>query len=178
MSRLIADPLNMSLEAIISQRESQGSNGRRNAPVSLSIRNNTQRREQRQPNPYDNRSSNGVRRSPRPSSNSMEYGLKFLLNNSLAGTIIGNGGSAIRDLMDITEASIHISNNGENYPGTKERVVYITGSAQSLNLAQSLIWEMIVFKVLTFSNTFNSCSEFPIPYKPIPNRTISICFSE
>lgn len=136
------DPLNMSLDAIISQRDGQGSNNRRrNTPVSFAIRNNTQRRDQRQSNPYENR--NNARRNPRVPTASTEYALKFLLNNQLAGTFIGNGGSSIRDMMDITEASIHISNNGDSYPGTKERVVYITGNAQSLNLAQSLIWEMI-----------------------------------
>jgi hypothetical protein len=66
-----------------------------------------------------------------------------LLTNYLAGIFIGNGGSAIREMMDITHALVHISNLGDNYPGTKERIVFIKGNLGSVTLAQSLVWEMI-----------------------------------
>jgi hypothetical protein len=69
--------------------------------------------------------------------------LKFLLSNHFAGVLIGSGGRLIKELMEITQAEVHVSNSSETYPGTNLRCIYITGSEAAVNLAQSLVWEMI-----------------------------------
>jgi predicted DNA-binding transcriptional regulator AlpA len=45
--------------------------------------------------------------------------------------------------MEISGASVHISDSQSHYPGTSDRVIYIAGMYNEVNLAQSLIWEMI-----------------------------------
>jgi len=132
------DPLEMSLDDIISHREKQRPS-KPGQTSSLVIRNNSSRRSERQDAPYHQK------KIPNYMSDIKEgdISIKFLLTNYLSGIFIGNGGSAIRDMMDITHALVHISNLGDNYPGTKERIVFIKGTIASVTLAQSLIWEMI-----------------------------------
>eukprot|EP01039_Chlorochromonas_danica_P008472 gene8472-9338_t len=99
-------------------------------------------RRSRQSNPY--KESRPVRqliaRPPLPPGHGA---IKFLLNNHYVGCIIGSGGGSVRDLMQITGATIFVSDVVHPYPGTTDRVVYITGSIHEVNFAQSLIWEMI-----------------------------------
>jgi hypothetical protein len=69
--------------------------------------------------------------------------VKFLLTNFFSGIFIGSGGSSIREMESICDASVHISNVTDVYPGTNFRVVYMSGSEPAVTLAQSLMWEMI-----------------------------------
>jgi len=69
--------------------------------------------------------------------------LKFLVSNAFAGTIIGTGGNAVKELMDVSGARVAISGNKEFYPGTSDRVLVLSGSLESLLVAISLIWELI-----------------------------------
>lgn len=69
--------------------------------------------------------------------------IKFLLNNAMAGSIIGTAGFAMKDLIEITNASIHISSSTKRHPITDDRVLFISGSDESVGLAQALVWEMI-----------------------------------
>lgn len=116
----------------------------------MSIRGNqADRRRDRQSNPYydhsERRSTSMTSRVQQnePSRKKHDCCLKFLLNNLFAGVLIGSGGSLIKELMEITQAEVHVSNATDFYPGTNLRCIYITGSEASVNLAQSLIWEMI-----------------------------------
>lgn len=121
----------------------------------MSIRgnNNADRRRNRQSNNsnpyYDNSERRNATMSSRMNQNEMqsrkkhECCLKFLLNNIFAGVLIGSGGTLIKELMEITQAEVHVSNTNDFYPGTNFRCIYITGSEASVNLAQSLVWEMI-----------------------------------
>eukprot|EP01040_Poterioochromonas_malhamensis_P021056 gene21056-25310_t len=116
----------------------------------MSIRGNqADRRRDRQSNPYydhaERRSTSMASRAQQnePSRKKHDCCLKFLLNNLFAGVLIGSGGSLIKELMEITQAEVHVSNATDFYPGTNLRCIYITGSEASVNLAQSLIWEMI-----------------------------------
>ena len=54
--------------------------------------------------------------------------LKFLLPLQYGGTIIGNGGAAIRELMEISGAIVRISNLSNTHPVTKDRILYISGT--------------------------------------------------
>lgn len=145
MSREVVevDRLSMSLDAIISQHRQDKEKQKKptNTSSSLVVRNNT-RRSDRQNAPYSLNRKGKILNYAADIIDG-DYCVKFLLTNYLSGIFIGNGGGAIREMMDITHALIHISNLGENYPGTKERVVYIKGTLASVILAQSLVWEMI-----------------------------------
>jgi len=68
--------------------------------------------------------------------------IKFLVNNGLAGSLIGTGGSAIRELIEVTEARITVSSTSELYPGTSDRIILISGSHNSVDLAQNLLFDM------------------------------------
>lgn len=140
----MVDRLNKPLDAIIAEQERQAN--RRRGGGSGGIRSSQGARNTRKSEPYDSRRS--VRDSTRPDRSAegptpYECATKILLNNNLAGSFIGNAGFAIKDLIEITGASIHISSPANPYPGASERVVFITGSESAVGLAQGLIWEMI-----------------------------------
>ena len=69
--------------------------------------------------------------------------IKFLLTNSLAGSLIGTGGNAIKELIEISAAKVNVSGNNEQYPGTNDRVVLISGPESTVKSAQTLVWLMI-----------------------------------
>ena len=69
--------------------------------------------------------------------------IKFLLSNSLTGSLIGSGGKAIKELMAVSEARVTVSNPSDPFPGTTDRVILVTGTKEAVSIAQTLIWEMI-----------------------------------
>ena len=148
------DRLSMSLDQIIAQRDKQKSpsqpsqNHSRHSNTSsssLNIRGSRGSRTSRQMNPYQppTKPTSRISDSAESSGRKDPAALKFLLSNYLSGIFIGNGGTSIREMEHICDASIHISNITDHYPGTKERTVYMTGSEAAITLAQSLMWEMI-----------------------------------
>lgn len=75
--------------------------------------------------------------------NTKRITLKFLLSNSLTGSLIGTQGKAIKELITITDAKINVSSASDFYPGTSDRVILISGTKEAVSLAQTLLWEMI-----------------------------------
>jgi len=73
--------------------------------------------------------------------------IKFLIANSHAGSLIGTGGKSIKELVGVTNARVIVSGTNEVFPGTNDRVVLVSGSRNSVVLAQTLIWEMIAQNV-------------------------------
>jgi len=146
--------MNKSLTELITDRERQDQ--RRRRPESSSngrIRNGT--RNDRRSDPYDSRStqrSAPTRVREKATDTSYDCALKFLLSNHFAGSVIGNGGFAMKDLIEITDANIHIANPGTPYPGANERVLFIAGTEASLFLASALIWEMIGQQTHSYNN--------------------------
>lgn len=69
--------------------------------------------------------------------------LKFLVSNPLAGSLIGTGGAAIKELMEVTSARVTVSSITDVYPGTSDRIVLISGPHDCVDMAQGLIWELI-----------------------------------
>lgn len=69
--------------------------------------------------------------------------LKFLLSNSLTGSLIGTQGKAIKELIAISDAKINVSSASDFYPGTSDRVILMSGTKEAVSLAQTLLWEMI-----------------------------------
>lgn len=151
------DRLNQTLDEIIITTESSKQNknnntssrNRRRDTMSNSnkIRANNSRNT-RKNDPYNNITNkdddnNNGKNNKLDDDIEIECSIKFLLSNSYAGSIIGNGGFAIKDLMEISGAIVRISDIKNLHPITNQRVLYIAGSESSVALAQALVWEMI-----------------------------------
>lgn len=153
------DRLNQTLDAIIITSESSNKQntkkntsrkrGEETMSNSNKIRANNSRNT-RKNNPYNNITKNNKdddninnSRMKLDDDIEIECSIKFLLSNSHAGSIIGNGGFAIKDLMEISGAIVRISDIKNVHPITNQRVLYIAGSESSVALAQALVWEMI-----------------------------------
>jgi len=130
----------MSLEQIIELKNSRGGNNRRRTPAMGGLKSAGNQKSVRLNEPYRR---NSDKRSNRAPLKTPECAIKMLLNNFQAGTLIGVGGVLIKELMEVSGASVHISGSQDVHPGTGDRVVYITGSEDAVTSAQSLIWEMI-----------------------------------
>lgn len=147
--------MNKSLTELITDRERQQQRRRRpDAGSNGRIRNNGSRGDRRS-DPYDARDTNRAaptRVREKTTDTSYDCALKFLLSNHFAGSVIGNGGFAMKDLIEITDANIHIANPGTPFPGSNERVLFIAGSEASLFLASALIWEMIGQQTHSYNN--------------------------
>jgi hypothetical protein len=76
-------------------------------------------------------------------SSGKRIGIKFLLSNSLTGSLIGSSGRVIKELIEVTDARINVSNPTDTYPGTPDRIILLSGTREAVSLAQTLIWEMI-----------------------------------
>jgi len=74
----------------------------------------------------------GDRRSPRPPPHAGpsddDLALKILVSNGDAGAIIGKGGSNISAIKASTGTSVKMSQTGDFFPGTQERVLLLTGT--------------------------------------------------
>jgi hypothetical protein len=69
--------------------------------------------------------------------------IKFLVSNMMAGTVIGTGGNAIKELMEVTDARVVVSGISDMFPGTSERIVLISGATLAVvDRAQTLMWDM------------------------------------
>lgn len=64
--------------------------------------------------------------------------------------------------MEITGAAVHISQSGDYFPGTNDRVVYITGTEPQVTLAQALVWELIGQQTANMKS-----GEDPVNWDPI-----------
>ncbi|KAI1280349.1 Poly(rC)-binding protein 3 [Halotydeus destructor] len=78
---------------------------------------------------------------------------EMTIPNDLIGCVIGKGGAKINEIRQLSGANIKISNTEE---GSKDRVVAIAGTPESINLAQYLInTSMELHKNLTLDPTSN-----------------------
>jgi RNA-binding protein Nova len=76
-------------------------------------------------------------------SQDMRYSLKFLVPDTLAGLLIGRGGTTIHEIHSTSGAKVDISPMNKFYPGTLERIVCLTGSKDALSKAQAAIWAKV-----------------------------------
>lgn len=76
-----------------------------------------------------------LRDSTLPPSADGDHLLKLLCPSAIAGSIIGRGGSVISQLNQATGAKIKVSQNGEFFPTTNDRVIAISGSMTAINAA-------------------------------------------
>jgi len=129
------DRLLKPLSSLIEEREQSAGGGRR-APNSMKAQSN--RSTSSRHAPYEGRGPTAGGRAP-----DGECALKFLLPNALGGVLIGEGGSKIKKLQEVTGTQLYFTGSEMCYPGTRDRLLFMTGSIQAVQLAQGLIWELL-----------------------------------
>lgn len=77
------------------------------------------------------------------SSRHVQVAIKILVTNNASGSIIGRGGKTITDLQNQSQARIKLSQGGDYYPGTSDRVCLIHGALSNVEVAV----EMVVAKL-------------------------------
>lgn len=65
--------------------------------------------------------------------------LKILVSNNLAGSIIGRSGQTIMELQSESSAKIRLSQSGDFFPGTNDRVCLIHGSLNKVKKGVALV---------------------------------------
>ena len=59
------------------------------------------------------------------------------------GAIIGKGGEVINNLKSLVGVRIRVSNREDYFPGTRDRKVTISGTAEAVQIAQALIAQKV-----------------------------------
>jgi KH domain len=67
--------------------------------------------------------------------------LKMLVSNNVAGSIIGRGGQTISELQSESNTRIKLSQSGDYYPGTQDRVCLVQGEPSYVRQALQLLLE-------------------------------------
>lgn len=75
----------------------------------------------------------------KPTSRHAQVALKILVTNNASGSIIGRGGKTITDLQDQSQARIKLSQGGDYYPGTSDRVCLIHGALSNVEVAVEMV---------------------------------------
>lgn len=65
------------------------------------------------------------------------------VNESLVGAVLGPAGRSIVEIQQYSGAAIQISKKGTYSPGTRNRIVTITGPQKALTTAQFLIEQRV-----------------------------------
>lgn len=69
--------------------------------------------------------------------------IKLLVSNNMAGSIIGRAGQTISDLQTQSSARIKLSQTGDFYPGTQDRVCLVQGRLDNVKKAVELLLERL-----------------------------------
>ena len=69
--------------------------------------------------------------------------LKLLVSNNVAGSIIGRQGQTISELQNKSSTRIKLSQTGDYYPGTQERVCLVQGDPANVKSATALLLKRI-----------------------------------
>ncbi|XP_055929377.1 RNA-binding protein Pasilla-like isoform X2 [Argiope bruennichi] len=89
--------------------------------------------------------SSSLRKSPAPNDRPMGDATKIEIEvgENIVGAILGPGGKALVEIQRFSGANIQISKKGIFAPGTRNRIVTITGLSSAVNTAQYLIERQI-----------------------------------
>ncbi len=74
----------------------------------------------------------------------MNKNVQMVVPDALIGVILGRGGSYLHEIQQYSGARIEISQRGHYVPGTTNRVVTISGSAQCCATAHFMINRKLV----------------------------------
>ena len=69
--------------------------------------------------------------------------LKILVSNNVAGSIIGRAGQTISELQSESQTRIKLSQSGDYYPGTQDRVCLVQGEPAAVKVALRLLVERL-----------------------------------
>jgi predicted RNA-binding protein YlqC (UPF0109 family) len=69
--------------------------------------------------------------------------IKLLVSNNVAGSIIGRAGQTISELQSQSFARIKLSQTGDFYPGTQDRVCLVQGQIDTVKVAMRLLLERL-----------------------------------
>ena len=69
--------------------------------------------------------------------------IKLLVSNNVAGSIIGRAGQTISELQTQSSARIKLSQTGDYYPGTQDRVCLVQGQLENVKVAVRLLLERL-----------------------------------
>ncbi|KAL3912070.1 MAG: hypothetical protein SGILL_007030 [Bacillariaceae sp.] len=69
--------------------------------------------------------------------------VKLLVSNNVAGSIIGRAGQTISELQTQSAARIKLSQTGDYYPGTQDRVCLVQGEPENVKAAARLLLERL-----------------------------------
>lgn len=83
------------------------------------------------------------RKSPTPTDGEPQTKVEIEIGDNIVGAILGHGGKSLVEIQRISGANIQISKKGIFVPGTRNRIVTMTGSANAVSTAQYLIEQQI-----------------------------------
>ncbi len=92
--------------------------------------------------------------------------IKLLVSNNVAGSIIGRAGQTISELQSESSARIKLSQTGDYYPGTQDRVCLVQGQLDNVKFAVRLLLER--FYMLQEQQHSQHLSWQPKPNEPPP----------
>ena len=96
--------------------------------------------QQQQQQPHDNRPMQQVYEG-RYSQGRYSVAIKLLVSNNVAGSIIGRQGQAISDLQSRSMTRIKLSQSGDYFPGTHDRVCLVQGEPGNIKTALRMLLE-------------------------------------
>ena len=113
--------------------------------VSLSDEMMTQRYPAASPSAAVGASEPSYPQSPAGRYNPSSYpsAIKILVSNNVAGSIIGRAGQTISELQTQSSARIKLSQTGDYYPGTQDRVCLVQGQLENVKVAVRLLLERL-----------------------------------
>ena len=89
-------------------------------------------------------SPSALRKSPTPGDQAEGNAkIEVEIGDNIVGAILGHGGKSLVEIQRLSGASIQISKKGIFVPGTRNRIVTITGSPSAVQTAQYLIEQQI-----------------------------------
>lgn len=77
----------------------------------------------------------------KPNLTAYQSAIKLMVSNNVAGSIIGRAGQTISDLQTQSSARIKLSQTGDYYPGTQDRVCLVQGQLSTVKHAVKLLLE-------------------------------------
>ena len=102
-----------------------------------------QQQQQLPPQPHHHPQMQQLLQDPQARYNPANYttAIKLLVSNNVAGSIIGRAGQTISELQSQSSTRIKLSQTGDYYPGTQDRVCLVQGDPENVKSALRLLLE-------------------------------------
>lgn len=107
--------------------------------------------------------------------NELQVGLKILVSNSASGLIIGRSGNTISALQARSATRIKLSQGGDYYPGTSDRVCLVQGSMTNVCVAVELVLAKL-YELQSFQQLATAPQTNPVDGLPVPDENTATSF--